>query len=333
MLKDNLLIRVIKGHLNIPAALPANAQIEITNLCNLDCPMCFKNFIKVPPKHMDFEVFKQVVDKLIGVRLITLCGYGETMCYPKIFEAIRYCKERGFEVELTSNATLLDDSTKLKGLISSGLDSVTFSFESISRINPYCHDNISASENVKELIKTKRDLASPTPEITLQTLMMKGKEADLFELIRWGAENGVDRINVARFEQFNTLKHIEKPNLKEEKKLFKEFSRLRKKLKIRIDCLQDQFYTGIKGFLYNGLKYFTAMDKNCIRLYDFIYINVDGDVRPCCALVECKMDSLLNRGLNEIWTSKRYNNFRKSYKNVGWCSRCDFAKLKQINLK
>lgn len=330
MFEKNFVSRVIKTVFNIPEKLPNYAQIEITNLCNLNCPMCFKHFIDVEAKHMNFEVFKKVVDRLKGVHTITLCGYGEPLFYPKIFDAIRYCKKNGFQVELTSNGLLLNTNERIEELISSGLDSITFSLESIKDVNGIAHPNLEALSYIKKLIGLKKELNIKSPIITFQTLMIKNREEDLFDVIEWGALNGVDRINVARFEQFNTLVDISKPNLEEEKKIFKKFSMLRKKYGIRIDCLQDQVYTGVKGFLYKNFKYFLRMDKYCIRLRDFVYINVDGDVRPCCALVKSKISSLLEDDLKDIWVSKKYNHFRKNYHKIPWCSNCDFAKLKQI---
>jgi MoaA/NifB/PqqE/SkfB family radical SAM enzyme len=330
MFEKNSLNRVVKTIFNIPENLPNYAQIEITNLCNLECPMCFKHFIDVEIKHMDFEVFKKVIDKLKGVYTITLCGYGEPLIYPRIFDAIRYCKENGFDVELTSNGLLLNKDERIKELVSSGLDSISFSFESIKEVNGIAHPNLEALSYIKELIGLRKKLNLKAPVITLQTLMIKNKERNFFDVIEWGALNGVDRINVARFEQLNTLTDVERPNIEEEKEIFKQFSYLRKKYGIRIDCLQDQVYTGAKGFLYKNFKYFLRMDEQCIRLRDFVYINVDGDVRPCCALVKSKIDSLLENDLKDIWVSKNYIHFRKNYYKVPWCSKCDFAKLKQI---
>ncbi|MBU1863844.1 MAG: radical SAM protein [Candidatus Omnitrophica bacterium] len=333
MFEKNTLLRALRTMLRIPEALPSYAQIEITNVCNLTCPMCFKHFINVDEKHMDYDVFKNVIDRLKGVHSIVLCGYGEPLCHPKIFDAITYCKTKGFDVDLTSNGLLLNTNEKIERLISSGLDGITFSFESISNINEIAHPNQKALDNVRSLLAAKQFRHRNRPAITLQTLMIKGRERDIVEIIEWGGVQGVDRINVARFEQLNTLLHVERLSIEEEQKIFKEFRHLRKKYKIRIDCLQDQVYTGIKGFLYKHYKYFLGMDTECIRLRDFMYVNVDGDVRPCCALVECAIDSLLEKDLFSIWHSEKYNNFRKHYHAVPWCSRCDFAKLRQIDAK
>lgn len=335
MFKRENFNRAIEKLLNKTAPFPRHAQIEITNLCNLECPMCSRYFIDVEQKHMDYEVFKKVVEKLKGVYLISLCGFGEPLCYPKIFDAIRYCVQNDFRVEITTNGLLLNEECKIRELISTGLNAIRFSLEAIrpesfKEVNGIIHNNADTLDNIKKLVDIRKQLNSDLPQIIIQTLMIKNREQDLFDIIKWGISKGVERISVARFEQFNTLEYIEKPNLLEEKKIFKDFSIFRKKHKIRIDCIQDQVYAGIKGFMYKHFKYFIGMDYSCVRLRDFVYINVNGDVQPCCTLGNCRMGSLLENDLMSIWTSQKYNVFRKNYHKVPWCSRCDFAKLKQI---
>tara|TARA_B100000315_G_scaffold253347_1_gene291951 strand:- start:99 stop:1064 length:966 start_codon:yes stop_codon:yes gene_type:complete len=318
--------------LNIPADMPDYAQIAITNICNLDCGMCFKHFLKLDIKHMDFDIFRKVVNKLEGISTLALTGYGEPLMHPQFFEAVRYVKEKEFDVQTTSNGLLLNTGSRIKELISSGLDSISFSLESIHEGNGITHSNTATLKNIQRLVESKRTLNSALPSITLQTLMLKNREQDLFDIIKWGAANGVDRINVARFE-INTLQDVERPDIYEEKKIFKEFERLRRKHHIRIDCLQDQIYTRIKGYLYKYFKHFLGMDRRCIRLYDFIYVNVDGFVNPCCAIVETRVGNLCEENLRDIWKSKKFDLFRKNYRQYPWCEKCDFAKLSQVDVR
>jgi MoaA/NifB/PqqE/SkfB family radical SAM enzyme len=200
--------------------------------------------------------------------------------------------------------------------------------ESITEVNEIIHQNLKALDNIKKLMELKKELHYKNPIVTIQTLIIKHMEKDLFEIIEWAALNGVDRINVARFD-LNPFSDIERPSIYEEKKIFREFARLRKKYRIRIDCIQDQLYEGLKGFLYKHFKYFLGMDKKCIRLEDFIYINLEGYVRPCCALVNNQMGNLLDSSLEQIWHSEKYNNFRRNYYKIPWCSKCDIFTLNQ----
>ena len=82
---------------------PRQVQIEITNRCNMDCPMCPREVLDIELEHMDWDKFITVVDKLTERESITLTGWGEPFLHPRIFDMIAYCKERGHRVMITSN--------------------------------------------------------------------------------------------------------------------------------------------------------------------------------------------------------------------------------------
>jgi MoaA/NifB/PqqE/SkfB family radical SAM enzyme len=322
--------KIVRTLLHIPEVLPSLVQIEITNICNLDCPMCIRNFVDLPREHMDFDLFKQVIDQLDGVNSVNLTGYGEPLTHPDIIPCIKYCEERNLETLLTSNGLLLGKKGVDEALISSGLDSISFSLESVKNDSDVGHDNEQALSKIKNFINLRKSLGSPTPSITIQTLMIKGKEQDLFDVIEWSAESGADRVNVARFD-LNTLESVERPNREEEKIIFKRFAQYRKKYSIDIACFQDVMFPGFKGVLYKYGKHLMGLDRDCIRTKDFLFINVHGHIRPCCALVDHHMGSVIERGLAPIWNSPEYGEFRANYKKIPWCSKCDVFCLKQAD--
>jgi MoaA/NifB/PqqE/SkfB family radical SAM enzyme len=312
----------------IPADLPTFVQIEITNICNLDCPMCVRNFIELERRHMPIDGYRQVIDRLQGVKTVTLTGYGEPLMHPQIIEAIQYGKQRGLEMQVTSNGLLLGKTVTAQQLIDSGLDAISFSIESVTEEGGVGHDSLDALERIKEMVLLRSSTGSKTPLITVQSLMMKGKEAQLYQVIHWAAQNGIDRVNIARFD-LNTLQDVERPNRHEEDEIFRELGKLRKQYGLRIDCFQDQFFTGWKGAVYRHGKHFMGFDSGCVRLLDFVYVNLAGQVRPCCALVDVPMGNLLERDLKSIWSSHKFNHFRKNFEKTPWCSKCDIFTLRQ----
>ena len=54
---------------------PRQVQIEITNRCNMDCPMCPREVLDIELEHMDWDKFVTVVDKLKERENITLTGW------------------------------------------------------------------------------------------------------------------------------------------------------------------------------------------------------------------------------------------------------------------
>lgn len=330
MINTQLIGRFVRGVLNKVEDMPRSAQIEITNLCNLKCKMCFRHFLDLDIKHMDIALFKQIVDSLEGVEVITPSGYGEPLCHPDILEAIAYCKSKGHTARITSNGLLLKDDDAIRALVETGLDAISFSVEDIKGENEIGHPNHKALKNISRLVEVRDAMGASTPVVTLQTLMLKGKEQDVLDIIDWAVGNGIERVNVARFE-LNTLQDVERLSIEEEKSLFRKFDALRKEHSIQIDCLQDRMGGGVEGLLYKYFKPLLRMDDNCIRIRDFVHIGVNGEIRPCCALTEIPMGKLPDDDLHTIWHSEKYRAFRKNYANVPWCKGCDFARERQVD--
>lgn len=81
--------------------------IEITNICNLKCEFCAPHNRKL--EYMDFEKFKIVLEKIKPfTKYIYLHVKGEPLLHPDVNIFIKYAYDEGFEINLTTNATLLN---------------------------------------------------------------------------------------------------------------------------------------------------------------------------------------------------------------------------------
>lgn len=300
---------------------PSQAQIEITNRCNLTCAMCPRDHFNLPQEDMPIEIFKRIVSRLGGVKLLTLTGWGEPLMHPQIFEMIAYCKERGYSVKLTTNGTLLTSDIQQK-VISSGLDEITFSLESISRVSEAGHSNLDVLQHVKDLLKERQ---GTIPAVTLQATLHKGKEEDICDVIRFGKEAGVERINLGRLDvRLNGA--LERPSAQEERSILKEADRLGRELGIRVDSIQYALFDGLERTVYTILKYaLHRFGKYCLRLYDYIYINQKAEVTPCCGMPMYSLGNLLEKGLGEIWKSKEFHYFREHHSRI--CGKCDLWRV------
>ena len=233
--------------------------------------------------------------------------------------------------KVTTNGLLLNSDEKLEMLVSSGIDTISFSIESIDEFerNEQVHHNQITLKHIKRLVEIKKALGAKTPKIVLQTIMIKNKENDIYDIINWAVRHGINRVNILRMTKYFET-GLARPNIKEEKEIFKHVAKLRKKYKIRIDCLQDQFYTGMKGYLYKYFKYFLRLDSFCVRLLDYPYITRDGDMIPCCVLPDYKFGNILEENIKDIWLGEKFNTFRKTHNNIEICSKCDNLRVRQI---
>lgn len=301
---------------------PSQAQIEITNRCNLTCTMCPRNHFNLPNEDMPFETFKKIVSRLGEVKLLTLTGWGEPLIHPQIFEMIAYCKGRGYNVKLTTNGTLLASDIRRK-VVSSGLDEITISLESVNTVSEVGHSNLDVLQDIKDLVKEHQ---GDIPVVTIQTTLHKGKGEDIYDVIRFGKEAGVERINLGRLDlRYND--DLERPSVQEERTMLHKADRLGSELGIRVDSIQYAIFNGFERTAYRILKSaLHRFGKYCLRLYDYVYINQKAQVTPCCGMPKYSVGNLLERELKEIWRGKEFENFRELHHQI--CGKCDLWRVK-----
>lgn len=297
--------------------LPSQVQIEVTNRCNLNCLMCPRDALGVVKEDMPLALFKKIVDKIEGVNLVTLTGWGEPFIHPDLFPMIDYCKGRGLKVKLTTNGILVEEALQ-KRVIDSGLDSVTFSLEDTQGKNHDAHSGKKAIENLKGLLNLRKGKA---PEVVIQTTLHQGEENSLYELIGLGAEIGVDRINLARLDvRFNLS--LKRPSLPEEKEIFKVAERLGMEKGTQVDFIPYAVSQGMERLSYRILRRcLHRFGRYCLRLYDYLYINLRGEVTPCCSLPLYPVGNILKEDLKTIWRGGRLKAFRTMQKKI--CGDCD----------
>lgn len=81
--------------------------IEITNVCNLKCSFCLPHSRE--NRFMTFEEFKIILEKIKPfTNYIYLHIKGEPLLHPNVDKFIKYAFDEGFQINLTTNATLLD---------------------------------------------------------------------------------------------------------------------------------------------------------------------------------------------------------------------------------
>ena len=87
---------------------------------------------------MDFELFRQIIDEATryGPRSFSLHLFGEPLLYPRIFEAVRYIKQRNprHTVLLTTNGTRLNSC--IEDFISCGIDQAYWTWRREARFKP-----------------------------------------------------------------------------------------------------------------------------------------------------------------------------------------------------
>jgi len=161
------------------AKFPSHVDIELSSLCNLNCPMCYTttdNFkAKVNQKVMNMDLFKKIIDECSKFNLysIRLSLRGESFINKDIFKMIEYAKKKGIkEVSTLTHGGFLNEE-KFEKLIDLDLDWLSISFDGIEdTYNKIRHplkfeDSL---ENIKNYQKIKKRRGVVKPVIKVQTV-------------------------------------------------------------------------------------------------------------------------------------------------------------------
>lgn len=278
----------------ISLEFPQHIFLETTSLCNLKCQLCPRTNGETLLGHMDFKLFKKVVEEAnrYGPRNFCLHLFGEPLLAPNFIKEINFIKKVNPKntIILTSNGTRLDENLA-RAMIKAPIDRLAVSFMSAKKENYLKITGVDQLEKIEEniikLIGLKKQLKSSKPKIFVRMIL-----------------------NEDNFQ---------------EKKIFKEKWR-DKKVIIEIR-LAHNYGGNIKN---NALRKIPKKRYPCYHLWLSPAIHWNGDLSICCN--DYKRANVLGnvnqQTVNEIWNSPRLNGYRKLmlagiYQKIPLCDKCD----------
>jgi radical SAM protein with 4Fe4S-binding SPASM domain len=142
---DEVTLRAFNFRLKQKAAerhIPYYASLELTYGCNLRCVHCYNPTHKALPTEQKFPELLKTLEELakLGCAQIGFTG-GEPLTRPDFFDLAKHAKKLGFQVNVLTNATLIDEK-KIEELKEAQLNLISVSvygmtqetYESITRV-------------------------------------------------------------------------------------------------------------------------------------------------------------------------------------------------------
>jgi radical SAM protein with 4Fe4S-binding SPASM domain len=273
---------------------PLTLTIESTTKCNLFCPMCLRERVHVPPKDMEFSLFRKILDEAADfLEFAVPYGLGEPLLNPEIFDMLAYCRRAGVPTILSTNATLLNEENSRR-LIESGLDYLIFAFDGANRETYELYRKGASFDKVRENIHTflrvKRAVHSNI-FCAVQMVALKENRAEAQALIRMWRREGV-AVRIKKDEILNEGSAIPGADLNR-----------------------------------------PSMPHPCIHLWRGpMYITYDGTVFPCCYIFPDEaIGNAKQNTLKEIWNSEKIVKLREAHlrgdlRNYSGCLKCPAAR-------
>lgn len=303
---------------------PKSASVEITNLCNLECPACETNSISKRKKgSMSFDNFCNILDE-IGphLRYLEISGWGEAFMNKDIYDMLSYARIRARRayIYLDTNGHFLD----AERLILAKLDELVFCIDGLDqktyekyRINGRFDTVIN---NISSSVKARKRLNMRRPRIVIKFICMRHNEHQLPNLPEFSQEIGADSCRIEPFTSRSAKDAVD---------FMPTISRYQK-----YDV--DNLNKGILSPFHKQLKAPCSMPW----LHATIYWN--GDVVSCCT----DYDALFNWGniiekgsFLKVWNGERARGFRlrhlnPSYRsNISTCRDCYLTNLRYKDFK
>ncbi len=292
---------------------PTSANIEVTNLCNIDCIMCRRTGWGKGRDvgNMKLQQFAHVLEEIPTLRSGTLTGIGEPLINKDLLPMLRASKERGVDVTFVTNGTLLDrqgsnvllEMRELASQIIVSLDSP----------NAEEFEKIRVRANYGQVINGIRSLTgaenggSGLAPIRVNMVVMDSTIGRMTEMVELCADLEVDIVTFTPIMEYRPDvdlwrdQHV-KAGLKfvEEKASASEAG-VKLGVAVSFDGPDPSRYVRFKG---------------CSAPWTSIAITFDGYVCPCCMLNdsdEIHFGNIFAEPFSEIWNGSGYREFRSKF--------------------
>ena len=253
--------------------------IEITNICNMNCPFCPPHNRK--SEYMDLNDFEKVLNKIKPyTKYIYLHVKGEPMLHPQFDDFVKLAYDMGFFVNITTNGTLLKNH----------LSSTKY----IRQLNISLH-----ATNDEEIIKTAMQINNcyvnfrvwNTYKNNKDLLQNNNKTINLLEK-NFGI-NIYSKLN----QKMDEMKHC---NLNSETNF----------------TLKDNFYISIQNeFEWPNINKNKEENGYCHALKDHIAILVNGTIVPCCLdnNGDIELGNIFDQTIDDVLESEKAQRIIKGF--------------------
>lgn len=335
-------------------APPAQISITPTNSCNLKCRSCWRRDELYEPNSHDLktEMPEQKLHDIIreaselGVRCVELTGGGEPLASKAVTaQLIKEIKNRSMIGWMTSNGTLFTPDI-IKLMVELEWDKLTISLDGHdAKTNDFLRP---PQGNFDKIINTlrlfneyKKSFNKFYPEITFNVVVSKYNIDNLSEIISLASKNAVRGVT---FEPVKILSSECRGILVD---FEKEYSRIINQLeKAQSLAHKNNIFTNIDNLIgipelikYSGrLLDKMPIDINatgsreakllgvpCIEPWFHIYLEADGNVRPCCVNPGFG-ENINNKSLKDIWSGEKFSSFRSQIESKNYplsCNKCN----------
>ena len=182
-------VELNQRHNRDPIPTIKSLEIALTSKCNYHCPYCGTYKVNdMSYKTLSISALRTILDQCSDLERIKLSGGEVTLRFDDCVEICRYCTSRGIELQLNTNATLLN-SERINLLQDAGLNIIHISLDFIDSVK-YCN-YYNVPKSMFYTIIRNISLCCQSFDCVVETILFSETIDHLSEICRFVYELGV----------------------------------------------------------------------------------------------------------------------------------------------
>lgn len=325
---------------NRPTRGPVHAELDLTDRCNVACYFCNQQDLRTK-ESIPLPRLTDLIDELAegGLRSVRLSGGGDPLFHRDVLNVMDHLAMRGIVVDnLTTNGVALTNEVATR-LVANNAREVIFSLNAadaadyarMMKVKPALFDKV--IDNIRNLVAVRGD--SMYPSIVIQFLIDQKNLSRIVDMYELGRGLGVDRVAINAVLEI-PMDRIDRQVLLTPDDRFAAEPLVEEILRrdrdagiLQIDfaiAYWNEMLTAVRQRVdtpahnaYPTAKSFRNENGGCFFAWYTAAITGNGDIRPCCLLLNPNVKPLGNvhdGKFADHWNGPRFAKMREEMREV-----------------
>lgn len=306
---------------------PRLIGIEPTNRCNLNCVMCVRQSWDEEANRlgdMPEDLFKEKILPFLNfLQTVNLQCLGEPLLAELFFMMVKACKEKHCRVKFTTNGIML--KRYAIDIVNSGVDELTISIDGVKSLKKIRGIDIGLLiGGIQAVQSTAISLGKSCPELNINFVVMRDNLQELPDVVDLAHTLNIKSVTVIHAVIHS--RELLEQNIFRHKVIARQY-------------FDIAYAKALKSGVMLSLPPLEEKDNFCLEPFSTLYINWNGDVRPCCIATinerdTLKLGNLKDFSIPQLWNGGRIRQLRLSLlRGSNLFSFCRDCSLRACSLK
>lgn len=288
-----------------PYCRPTRARLELTDACNLRCPMCPQSFWEWDRNYAEDWVLDRARSLYPWLTLLDYTSFGETLLSPLFKKALAEAPRHAHTVLITNGLLVNDEMAEF--LVGNHLMELHVSIDAACREVYKSMRGVDAFErvveNCKRLVAAKKRLGKSSPTLVFNFTLNRKNIGELVPLIRLAGDIGFQRVHSNYLMVWVTEQRQDSVYWIRDQACETIDEADRTAREVGVEYLHPpkplQEHEGVGRF-----------ETFCPEAWEFIHLRAVGRVTVCCMSAE-EYEAPPTVSWEDVWDSPAYQDFRR----------------------